>query len=227
MVKNGGLLSTLERAEKPISVNKEIEKMQELLNQTLKLISLYKKCALSIPFALKGNLGEFIVAIELLKNFPDHKIDYHGGAFPGVDIIIDDKIKVQVKTQIKHQPQKFRNGYFDYESSPTIKKSILDKKCNVLILVILYLNEDYSKIEKQNIYIFDQSDFKFFSPTFCWSGKSKGDYTIVNVLEVKGEPPPKLKEKINYYNSQEYKRLFKRSKDNWDKMKNILCTQKL
>ncbi|MBU5557626.1 MAG: hypothetical protein QW751_01385 [Candidatus Aenigmatarchaeota archaeon] len=66
----------------------------------MKLISLYKKSDLTIPFALKGNLGEFIVAIELLKRFPNHKIDYRGGAFPGIDISVEN-VKIQVKTQIK------------------------------------------------------------------------------------------------------------------------------
>ena len=103
--------------------DRQIRQLEELLDQTLKLISLYKKRGLTIPFSLKGNLGEFIVAKELLKRFGDHNIDFRGGAFPGVDIIIDD-VKIQVKTQIKHKPGR----YFDFESSPTIKKSIIDDK---------------------------------------------------------------------------------------------------
>ncbi|MEM5871497.1 MAG: hypothetical protein QW051_01350 [Candidatus Aenigmatarchaeota archaeon] len=202
--------------------NEEIEKLQHVLNQTLKLISLYKKSDLTIPFALKGNLGEFIVAIELLKRFPNHKIDYRGGAFPGIDISIDN-VKIQVKTRIKRPPEKFKNGEWDYESSPTIKKNTLyKKKCDILILVILYLNEDFSKIKKSNIYIFNQDDFRYFNTKFCWSGKSKGDYTIVNVLYVKGNPPPKLKEKIDFYNKPEYKELFNKAKENWNKIKTLL-----
>ena len=51
---------------------------------------------------------------------------------------------------------------------------------------------------------------------------SKGDYTIVNILNVKGTPPPKLKERIEFYNKIEYKELFKTSKDNWNKIINLL-----
>ena len=89
--------------------NKEIEKLQEVFDQTLKIMSLYKKSGLTIPFALKGNLGEFIVAMELLKRFPNCKIDYRGGAFPGIDVSIEN-IRIQIKTQIKRPPEKFKNG---------------------------------------------------------------------------------------------------------------------
>jgi hypothetical protein len=202
--------------------NKEIRSLKDVFEQTLRLISVYKKYGLTVPFALKGNLGEFTAAIELLERFPSRKINYRGGAFPGVDISIDNA-KIQVKTQIKHPPRTFRNGYFDFESSPTIKKATLDKnKCEIIILIIIYPNNDYSRIDKKNIYIFDKSDFEYFSSELCWSGKSKGDYTICNVLEVKGSPPPKLKEKINFYNTPKYKKLFKESKDNWNKVSAIL-----
>jgi len=200
----------------------EKEKLQEVFSETLRLISLYKKSNLTIPFALKGNLGEFIIAMELLKRFPENNIDYRGGAFPGIDISIDNT-KIQVKTQIKRRPEKFKNGEWDYESSPTIKKSTLDKeKCGILVLVILYPNEDFSKIRKSNIYIFNQEDFRYFNTKFCWSGKSKGDYTIVNVLNVNGNPPAKLRGEIDFYNKPEYKELFRKAKDNWDKIKSLL-----
>jgi len=205
-----------------MGINNEIEKLREVLNQTLKLISLYKKHDLTIPFALKGNLGEFVVTMNLLERFPKCKVDYRGGAFPGIDVSINN-IKIQVKTQIKRPPEKFKNGEWDYESSPTIKKNTLEKKkCGMLVLVILYLNEDFSEIKNSNIYIFNQEDFRYFNTKFCWSGKSKGDYTIVNVLYVKGTAPPKLKEKIEFYNKAEYKKLFQRSKDDWNKIKSLL-----
>jgi hypothetical protein len=202
--------------------NKEIKALKDVLQHTLRLISLYKKSGLTVPFSLKGNLGEFIIAMELLERFPSHKVDYKGGAFPGVDISVDG-IKVQVKTQIKHPPKMFRGGYFDFESSPTIKKATLDrKKCDILILAIIYPDESYSEIKNKHIYVFDQADFKYFSPELCWSGKSKGDYTICKVLEVKGDPPQKLKDKINFYNTLRYKKLFNESKDNWNKIKALL-----
>jgi hypothetical protein len=205
-----------------MSRKQEIDKLEEVLDQTLRLISLYKRSGLTVPFALKGNLGEFIAAMELLRRFPTHKVDYRGGAYPRTDVSIDD-IKIQVKTQFKHLPTKFRNGEFDFESSPTISSSTIDKKtCDILILSILYLNEDYSEIKKQNIYVFDQEDFKHFSHKFCWTGRSKGDYTIVNILSVKGKPPTKLREKIDFYNRPHYRELFQESKDCWSKVETLL-----
>lgn len=204
----------------------EIKNINTIFKRTLELISLYNVNGLSVPFALKGNLGEFIIQMELLKRFPKRKINHHGGAFPGVDIGLDN-VKIQVKTQIKHPPKVFKNGSFDFESSPTIKKSILDSgKIDILILIILYPNEDFTKIKKKNIYVFGKSDFKYFNTKFCWSGKSKGDYTIVNVLNVEGAPPKKLKETIDHYNTKEYKALFDKSKDNWEKLENILQSYK-
>lgn len=202
--------------------NEEIEKIQFVFEKTLELISLYKSNNLTIPFGLKGNLGEFIIQIELLKRFPNSKIDFRGGAFPSVDIVLED-IKIQVKTQIKHQPRPFKNGSLDFESSQTIKKAILDqRKCDILILVILYEDEEFTRILKMNIYIFNQEEFKFFNTRFCFSGNSKGDYTIVNVLNVEGIPPNKLKESIDHYNNLTYKELFKKAKDNWSKIERLL-----
>ena len=59
----------------------EIRLVNNIYEQTLKLISLYKLHDLSIPFTLKGNLGEFIVRAELLRRFPKNDIQFHGGAF--------------------------------------------------------------------------------------------------------------------------------------------------
>ena len=197
----------------------EINKIELVFDKTLELISLYKFNNFAIPFGLKGNLGEFIVQIELLKRFPKNKIAFRGGSFPSVDIVLEE-VKIQVKTQIKHERRIFRNGYFDFEGSPTIKKSILDeKKCDILILVILYPNESFSRIEQTKFYVFDQNDFQFFNTKLCWSGKSKGDYTIVRVLNVEGNPPEKLRESIAHYNTQIYETLFETSEDNWSKVK--------
>jgi hypothetical protein len=191
------------------------KKLQTAFNQTLKTISVYRELGFTVPFTLKGNLGEFMVAEELIKRFPQSKIEFIGGAYPGVDIIIDG-IKIQVKTQVKKEPHKFRGGEWDNESSPTVKKRIFEK-IDFLILVILYLSEDFTEVINKNFYIFNKDEFKYFNPIFCWSG-NKGDCTIVNVLYVKGEPPEKLREKINFYNTDEYKKLFKQSRDNWNKI---------
>jgi hypothetical protein len=202
--------------------SEEIRSIEEMFEQTIRLISAYKRHSIQPPFALKGNLGEFIIQKELLKKFSKHEISFHGGSHPEYDISIDG-IKIQVKTQIKHKPIKRKKWELDYESSPTIRKSIItEKKCAILILVILYPDQLFSKIEKTNIYIFNQDDFKYFDHIFCWSGKSKGDFTIVNILNVKGEPSPRMKEAVEVYNKPEYKQLFQDSKDNWEKIESLL-----
>ena len=206
-----------------MSENEEINKIKLVFDRTLELISLYKSNDLAIPFGLKGNLGEFIVQMELLKRFPNKSVDFRGGSFPNVDIVLEKNIKIQVKTQIKHSPAKFKGGSYDFEGSPTIKKSILDdKRCDFLILVVLYPNEGFTEIIKENIYIFGQDDFKFFNTIFCWSGKSKGNYTIVRILNVNGKPPTKLGESISHYNNVVYETLFETSKDNWSKIEQKL-----
>jgi hypothetical protein len=201
---------------------REIEKIENIFVETLKLMSLYKKNNLSIPFTLKGNLGEFLISMELLGRFPDHKIDYRGGAFPRIDVSIDN-VKIQVKTQIFPPPRPFKNGEYSFEGCPTIKKITIDKgKCDIIALNILYLDTDYSTVEKRNTYIFDRNDFKYFNPCGCWSGKSKGDYTIYNILNIKGNPPPELKKLIDFYNTPEYKEVFRSAKDNWAKIEALL-----
>lgn len=205
-----------------LSRKDSIDNYREVYGKTLDLISLYKKADLNVPFSLKGNLGEFLVLLELLKRFPYHTITYKSGASPGVDMSIG-RVRIQIKTQFKPPVKLFKNGQCDYESSPAVKKSTLDKKnCDILILIILYPSDDYSKITKRNIYIFDYKDFKFFDTKFCWSGCSKSDYTIVNCLSVKGEIPSKIKKIVNFYNNKKYKDLFKTSKDNWDKITSLV-----
>lgn len=193
-------------------------KLQTAFDQTLKTIALYKSLDFTIPFTLKGNLGEFLVARELMERFPRSEVKFIGGAFPVVDIIIDG-IKIQVKTQIKKEPFKFKGGEWDNESCPTVKKEAF-KKADFLILVILYLSKDLDEVINKNFYIFNKNEFQYFNPRFCWSG-NKGDCTIVNVLYVNGNPPQKLSEKINFYNTDEYKKLFEQSKNNWSKIKGL------
>ena len=117
----------------------------------------------------------------------------------------------------------YKKGELDFDRSPAIKKDIIDnKKCEVIILVILYPNFNFSKIEKKNIYIFDQNDFKHFKTNFCWSGNSKGDKTIVNIISIEGELPPKRNKSIEVYTNNVYKELFKTSKGNWKKVESLL-----
>jgi hypothetical protein len=198
----------------------------EVFKQTLNLISLYKKTNLPIPSSLKGSLGEIWVTMELKKLYPNCDVRFFGGSHPGFDVSIksgySEEIKIQVKSQIKKPAIRRKKYQYDYESSPTIKKADIDKnKCDVIVLLIFYLNDDYSSIIKTNKYIFLRKEFPYFKTVGCWSGKSKGDYTIFNVLEEKGELPPKQKEKISFYNTLEYKQLFRQSKD-WKKIKSLL-----
>ncbi len=200
-----------------------VDEIKRVYEETLNLISLYSSFGLTIPFALKGNLGELLVQIELLQRFPDKLIDFIGGARPGIDIVIENQVKIQVKTHIKLPPALFRGGHYDFEGCPTIKKAILDdKKCDYLVLVVLYPSAQFDRIEKQNIYVFQKDDFRFFSTNLCWSGNSKGDYTIVNILGVEGIPPNKLKTKIDFYHTPEYSSLFEDAKDNWGKISRSL-----
>ncbi len=204
--------------------NSDIEKIH---SQTLSLIATYKEHDLTIPFALKGNLGEFLVWMELNKRFPGHNVEYLGGAAPGADIIIDD-VKIQVKTRINRREEFRSKGeaacYIECDSCPTIKKSTIDdKKCDMIMLVCLYMSEDYSKIEKKNIYLFGRTDFRYFNPLGCWSGNSKGDYTIVNVLKVVGSPPARWQKIIKHYGKKKYRELFDDSLNNWSKLSKLLA----
>jgi hypothetical protein len=204
----------------------EIKRFEKAFSLTHDLIVAYKELKIKAPFSLRGNLGEFIVAIELLRQFKGHKISYKGGSSPIYDIEIDGKT-IQVKTQFKHPLKRGREWEYDFEACPTIKKHIIDeRKVDFIILVLLYLNEDYSKIVKRNIYVFNQDDFGMFDTRFCWSGKSKGDRTIMNVLRVSGNLPPKTKEVIDHYNTHEYKKLFENAKDGWNKIEAELKVEK-
>lgn len=195
-----------------------IEEIEILFEETRKLIALYESYKRPIPFGLKGNLGEFHVQRKLLEMSPDIKPNLLGGSRPSLDIDWDG-VRIQVKTQVKLPRMEFKGGWFDYESSPTVKKAILDDdKVDVLALVILYPTNGFEKIEKIRSYIFDQSEFCHFKTEFCWSGKSKGDKTIVNVLGFEGIPPRKLKETIETYNTLDYRRLFESSLENWQKI---------
>ena len=145
----------------------EINRFKKAFSLSRDLIVAYKELWKKDPFSLRGNLGEFIVAIELHKQFKGHKINYKGGSSPIYDVEIDGE-KIQVKTQFKHPLKKGKGWEYDFEACPTIKKHIInDKKVDFIILVLLYLNEDYSQILKKIIYVFNQDDFGMFDTRFC------------------------------------------------------------
>jgi len=106
------------------------------------------------------------------------------------------------------------------EGCPTIKREIIQKKkADFIILVVLYLNKELTKIFEKKFYVFGKNDFQYFSTIWCWSGKSKGDYTIINVIDVVGEPPPKKKKDLDFYNTDEYRKVFKEALNGWGKIK--------
>lgn len=195
-----------------------VEKVNLLFEETRKLIGLYELHNHTIPFGLKGNLGEFHVQQQLLERFPASKPKLLGGSHPTLDIEVAG-VRIQVKTQVKLPPTKFRGGCFDFESSPTIKKTTFEKdNIDILTLVIVYPGDNFTSINQIKTYVFDRKDFCYFRSEFCWSGKSKGDKTIVNVLGLEGIPPKKLKESIDIYNTPEYRQLFVSSLENWNKI---------
>ena len=196
----------------------QLNKLETISKKTLKLLNEYHKAGFHIPFGLKGNIGEFSVAIELMKKFPKSKIDFRGGSHPGVDIFIDD-IKIQVKTSYGYEIKQ-KNGNVILETCPTIKKDVIEKnRCDFIVLVVMYLADDYSKIKKQNIYVFGKRDFKYFKTILCWSGQSRGDFTIANIIKVNGKLTGKLIKKIKVYDTEKYKKLFEDSRNNWEKLK--------
>ncbi|MDP7657918.1 MAG: hypothetical protein QF812_01760 [Nitrososphaerales archaeon] len=192
--------------------------MQDLVDKTLELLALYAKKDIKLPAALIGNLGKIIIYSELQKRFSNDTLQFKGGTFPGHDIILN-KLRIQVKTRVNPAPKKTKNGELTFEDSPTISKSIIkDKKCDIIILIIIYTKEDYSEILDQNIYIFDKKDFRFFSAVNFRSGKSKRDYTIVNILRMTGSLTPRNQVIFDHYSTNEYPALFRNSKDNWEKI---------
>jgi hypothetical protein len=73
-------------------------------------------------------------------------------------------------------------------------------------------------------YIFNKAEFKYFSTKGCWGAK-KGKKTIFNILKCEGQPPEKWKEIIDFYNTQEYKDLFKKSENAWHKVNSLLSNK--
>lgn len=197
----------------------QIKKLKNINTETLKLISLYKKAGLMLPFGLKGNIGEFYVVTKLMQRFPKSKIDFIGGANPHIDIIIDGK-RIQVKTSFGHKIEQKR-GSVELEICPTVKKRTIESKlCDYIVLIVVTLKDDYSTSINTNAYIFNSDDFRYFNKSLCWSGKSKGDLTIANIINIKGTLSKKLSKDIAVYNTSEYRELFENSSRNWDKINN-------
>jgi len=204
------------------------EKYRTLYDETLKLISLYKTNKIKIIPSLKGNLGEFIAMKELIKRFKDSKIEYLGGSKKYYDILINDKIKIQVKTSCLGLIN--NNGFFLTEESADFKPDIFEK-IDFIIFLVLDLEDilKSGKMKYMDLYIFNKEDFKNFKNT-GWFGKTQNKIQIANVAKVIKDIPSdtqnkkmkSLKEKLKIYDTDEYHRLFRESKDNWDKIKSLL-----
>lgn len=206
----------MDQADKENSMN-PLRNYDYLLEQTIALIRTYKQNGIKIPGSLKGNLGEFIVSLELIKR--NNKVDFLGGTYPGFDLIANDNIKIQVKTQIRHKPRIYKHGSYEFESSPTINRDTIEgNECDIIALVIINEIDDIPQLENYKSYIFDRSQFKYFSPIGCWSGKSKNDYTIFNIIQSTGKIPNSGKRILDQYDNAGYKDLFKISLNAWYKI---------
>ena len=193
----------------------------EIINDILDLIKKYKEHLIAVPQGLKGDVGELLVMNKLIQKFPDNTSILLGGTFPSIDVLLENK-KIQVKTFLNRDDYKKHD--FNVEYCPTIRKGFKER-CDIVILVELYQTEEYRiDLSKTNYYIFGKSDFKHFNEKGCWSGKSKGDFTIWHVIEPLPEETRKKfienqtrdNEAILFYDTDEYRSVFKRAKDNWN-----------
>ena len=192
--------------------------MQDLVDKTLELLALYAKKDIKLPIAIIGNLGKLIIYSELQQRFPNETLKFKDRTIPGHNIILN-KLKIHVKTRINPTTKKTKRGELTFEDSPKISKSIIkNEKCDIIILIIIYTKKDFSEIVDQNMYVFDKKDFRFFSDVNFRSGKSRRDFTIVNILHMTGSLTPRNQVIFDHYSANEYPALFRNSKDNWQKI---------
>ena len=187
--------------------------INDLIKDTRNLMHKCKRHALTVPSILKGNIGELMTYRELLAVFPNHEIDFKGGTNPGYDILLDNT-RIQVKTNHVR-----RQKYALFEECPTISRKTFDKdKCDAVVLLQLYFDDALTRIKNKKSYIFNKADFGYFSKVGCWSGKSKGDYTIKRLIDFNPNAPKGTIKIVNFYGKPKYERLFKESENNWKKL---------
>lgn len=200
---------------------REIPYMQLIIN-ILELYKNYKNYVISIPNGLKGDVGELLAMDRLKHIFPQKKFILLGGTYPGFDILFESK-RIQIKTYFN--TENYEKYGFNVEMCPDVKKNF-EQDCDYVLLVQIYLKEDYTlDNDKTTIYVFNRNDFKYFSKKGCWGAK-RGNKTIWNVTTpLSPEQENNLKnnltikkEAILYYNRDEYRKLFKESKENWKKL---------
>jgi hypothetical protein len=208
---------------KKFSNNEELKAvLTEALTASVQLVSTYERLGIKAPGALKGNLGEYASLIKLITIFPEAKIEFNGATYPGYDFTIQSK-RIQVKSSFGSKRHTYTRGkvkgsYYRAETCPTIKKKILDdKKADFVILACFDSLIATKDPESLRLYIFSQTDFKYFSTRGCWSGK-KGDYTIWRILEYNGLIAAGKKTTVDHYASDEYEKLFIQSLNNWEKL---------
>lgn len=210
-----------------VDFQNEIEKIKripykELMEEILKLYRFYKKHEITLPKGLQGDWGEFFVMLNLINEFPHKTIIFLGGTTKDIDLTFETK-KIQVKYYFNIENLEVYG--FHIEMCPDIK-SDFEKTCDYVILVQVYFTDSKELAldeSKTCAYIFNKEDFKYFSTTGCWGGE-KGKKTIWNIPDklTKDQEQDVFQDKkykdIRFYYTNEYKNLFKRSKNNWQKL---------
>lgn len=201
----------------------------EVLCDIFEIYKKYQKYKIAMPGGLKGDVGELLTMEQLIKNFPNKPIVLLGGTKSNYDITLGSK-RIQVKTYFNvENKEKFG---FHIEMCPDVKHNFKEK-CDFVILTEIYLSHsnDFDK-NKSTLYIFDKDDFDFFSTQGCWGGR-KGNKTIWNIpIQLSDKQIRELRsnhksivESILFYNRDEIKTLFKKSKEMWDKLDNPIISK--
>lgn len=202
-------------------IEKRKRQYRNILKQIPKLIFLYKELGVEPPSNLKGDIGEFICALEILKRYPKTEMEFKGRTYPDYDILIGDA-KIQVKTQFGRKDySNSKKWHCFYEGIPTINEQALKKhKFNVVFFVVIDYNNNFTGIKTKKIYIFDNKDFKHFSRKGALAGKNRKGLTIYKFEKPTGKlrKGSKYLKVIEYYNKRKYQNIFRNAYQNWDKI---------
>ncbi len=208
----------------------ELEKIKQtrysdLISDILNLYKKYDDYKISFPQGLKGDIGELLVMEQLIQQFANESIILLGGAQPGFDILLKNK-RIQVKTYC-NLPERIKENIDHYgcniEKCPTIREKNKGKY-DFIILVEVYFIDDYQLDRKKtSFYIFNKIDSENFLTDGCYTGKTKKDKTIWHVLkpitdQKKEGLGNKVIKDIEAFDKDEYRKLFKSAKDNWQKL---------
>ncbi|PIN89876.1 hypothetical protein COU61_02925, partial [Candidatus Pacearchaeota archaeon CG10_big_fil_rev_8_21_14_0_10_35_13] len=155
-------------------LDSNVSRYEKAISASLRLIDDFEPLKLRVPGSIKGSLGEFLVAKQLLLKNPQGELLFFGGTCPGFDIIFNGK-RIEVKTQDKYQTAREVRGIVA-DSCPTVSgKSIEKETFDFLVLVIINIQE----LNKTKFYVFSKEEVKeFFHKTGCWSGNDSENRTI-------------------------------------------------